>query len=477
MPASWLTGSWSQRGDQVRHLVGRDTAELSPEEVARATVESVAENASDAVVAPLLWGAVAGLPGLLGYRAANTLDAMIGHRSPRYLRFGWAAARLDDLANWVPARLAALAAAAWAPLVGGTAGNAVGVVRRDAGRHPSPNAGVVEAAFAGALDVRLGGRNAYHGSGRRSRHPGQRPTGRSRRHRSGQPPRGGSVDERTGRGGAGSWLATMTILILGGTAEARQLAAALVADGVDVISSLAGRVSSPSLPAGRVRIGGFGGADGLADYLRRAACLRRGGRDPPVRSEDHQERACRRRALPVHRWSGWSDPAGGNIPAPARWTWVTDAAAARAAAESARRPFLTTGRQSLRDFQAWADRDVLVRLVDPPAALVAATLDTSSLSRGPYSYAGERKILDRARHRCDPHQGLGRYSHRRQAGCRRRPRHPGGDHRPPRTSRRSRFSERSPRLWPGVAPSRRLATLPRRADRARDPLTSSSLGD
>ena len=150
--------------DQVRHLVGRDTAELSTEEVARATVESVAENASDAIVAPLLWGAVAGLPGLLGYRAANTLDAMVGHRTPRYLEFGWAAARLDDLANWVPARLAALAAAAWAPLIGGTAGKAIDVVRRDAGRHPSPNAGVVEAAFAGALDVQLGGRNAYHGS-------------------------------------------------------------------------------------------------------------------------------------------------------------------------------------------------------------------------------------------------------------------------------------------------------------------------
>jgi adenosylcobinamide-phosphate synthase len=144
--------------------VGRDTAELLPAEVARATVESVAENASDAIVAPLLWGAVVGLPGLLGYRAVNTLDAMIGHRSARYLRFGWAAARLDDLANWVPARLAALAAAAWAPLVGGTAGNAMAVVRRDAGQHPSPNAGVVEAAFAGALDVRLGGQNAYHGT-------------------------------------------------------------------------------------------------------------------------------------------------------------------------------------------------------------------------------------------------------------------------------------------------------------------------
>jgi adenosylcobinamide-phosphate synthase len=150
--------------DQLRHLVGRDTAELSTEEVARATVESVAENASDAIVAPLLWGAVAGLPGLIGYRAVNTLDAMIGHRTPRYLEFGWAAARLDDLANWVPARLAALAAAAWAPLIGGTAGKAIDVVRRDAGRHPSPNAGVVEAAFAGALDVQLGGRNAYHGT-------------------------------------------------------------------------------------------------------------------------------------------------------------------------------------------------------------------------------------------------------------------------------------------------------------------------
>jgi adenosylcobinamide-phosphate synthase len=150
--------------DQVRHLVGRDTAELSSAEVARATVESVAENASDAVVAPLLWGAVAGVPGLLGYRAANTLDAMIGHRSVRYLKFGWAAARMDDIANWAPARLVALAAAAWAPLVGGTTRNVIDVVRRDAGQHPSPNAGVVEAAFAGALDVRLGGQNAYHGA-------------------------------------------------------------------------------------------------------------------------------------------------------------------------------------------------------------------------------------------------------------------------------------------------------------------------
>ncbi len=148
---------------QVQHLVGRDVAELSSAEVARATVESVAENTCDAVVAPLLWGAVLGIPGLLGYRAVNTLDAMIGHRSPRYQRFGWAAARLDDLANWVPARITALATVVAARLVGGSPLDVLLVVRRDAGQHPSPNAGVVEAAFAGALGIRLGGRNAYRG--------------------------------------------------------------------------------------------------------------------------------------------------------------------------------------------------------------------------------------------------------------------------------------------------------------------------
>lgn len=148
---------------RLRHLVGRDTAALGPAEVARAAVESLAENTSDAVVAPLLWGAVGGLPGLLGYRAVNTLDAMIGHHSPRYERFGWAAARLDDVANWVPARVAAAAAALAAPVVSGSPRRAVTTVRRDAGRHPSPNAGVVEAAFAGALGVRLGGTNVYAG--------------------------------------------------------------------------------------------------------------------------------------------------------------------------------------------------------------------------------------------------------------------------------------------------------------------------
>lgn len=149
---------------QVTHLVGRDTRALDEDEVARACVESLAENTCDAVVAPLLWGAVAGIPGLLGYRAVNTLDAMIGHRSVRYSRFGWAAARLDDVVNWVPARVSGLLAAATAPLVGGTASQALTAVKSDAHRHPSPNAGVVEASFAGALGVRLGGTNVYAGT-------------------------------------------------------------------------------------------------------------------------------------------------------------------------------------------------------------------------------------------------------------------------------------------------------------------------
>ncbi|MDX6322977.1 MAG: adenosylcobinamide-phosphate synthase, partial [Propionibacteriaceae bacterium] len=123
---------------QVTHLVGRDTSQLDADEVARACVESLAENTSDAVVAPLLWGAVAGIPGLVGYRAINTLDAMIGHRSPRYLRVGWAAARIDDVANWIPARMSGLATALAAPVVGGTAAEAWDAMRTGAHQHPSP---------------------------------------------------------------------------------------------------------------------------------------------------------------------------------------------------------------------------------------------------------------------------------------------------------------------------------------------------
>lgn len=115
------------------------------------------------MVAPLFWGGVAGLPGLLGYRAVNTLDAMIGHRSDRYRRYGWAAARLDDVANWLPARLAGALTVLLAPLAGGRGRAASAAIRTQAARHPSPNAGVVEAGFAGALGIRLGGVNHYHG--------------------------------------------------------------------------------------------------------------------------------------------------------------------------------------------------------------------------------------------------------------------------------------------------------------------------
>jgi adenosylcobinamide-phosphate synthase len=142
-------------------LCGRDPASLDVDGLTRATLESLAENTSDAQVAPLFWAAVGGVPGALVYRAVNTLDAMIGHRSLRYARFGWAAARLDDLANLVPARLTATLVVACAPLVGASPAGAVRAWRRDARKHPSPNAGVVEAAFAGALGVRLGGPTRY----------------------------------------------------------------------------------------------------------------------------------------------------------------------------------------------------------------------------------------------------------------------------------------------------------------------------
>jgi len=128
--------------------------------VARAVVESVAENTVDAVIAPALWAAIGGAPAVLGYRAVNTLDAMVGHRSPRYARFGWAAARLDDLAAWMPARLTAALVAAVRP---GTCRRVARAVHRQAPLHPSPNAGVAEAAFAAALGVTLGGTNVYGG--------------------------------------------------------------------------------------------------------------------------------------------------------------------------------------------------------------------------------------------------------------------------------------------------------------------------
>lgn len=153
------SGDLAGAREQITHLVGRDPSGLTADEIARAAVESVAENASDAVVAPLFWGAVAGVPGLIGYRAANTLDAMVGYRSPRFERFGWASARLDDVANLVPSRATAVAVA----LISGSPGSTWAATRRFARAHPSPNSGWCEAAYAAALGLRLGGSNSYGG--------------------------------------------------------------------------------------------------------------------------------------------------------------------------------------------------------------------------------------------------------------------------------------------------------------------------
>ena len=144
-------------------LCGRDPSSLDAAGLARATTESVAENTSDAAVAPLWWGAVSGVAGLLGYRAVNTLDAMVGHRSVRYRHFGWACARLDDAANFVPARLTGACTLLVARVVDGRAGDGWRAWRRDAARHPSPNAGVCEAAAAGVLGLQLGGITVYPG--------------------------------------------------------------------------------------------------------------------------------------------------------------------------------------------------------------------------------------------------------------------------------------------------------------------------
>jgi adenosylcobinamide-phosphate synthase len=143
----------------VAQIVGRDPAALDEAGIARAAIESLAENASDGVVAPVFWGALFGLPGIVGYKAVNTLDSMIGHRTPRHQSFGWAAARIDDAANLIPARLTALLFA----LLAARPSVAISCMMRDARHHRSINAGWPEAAMAGALGVRLSGPRIYDG--------------------------------------------------------------------------------------------------------------------------------------------------------------------------------------------------------------------------------------------------------------------------------------------------------------------------
>ena len=144
----------------VARIVGRDPSSLDEAGIARAAIESLAENASDGVVAPVFWGALFGLPGIVGYKAINTLDSMIGHRTIRHKAFGWAAARIDDLANFVPARLTGFLFA----VVAQSPSAAWSCMARDARRHRSMNAGWPEAAMAGALGVRLSGPRVYQGS-------------------------------------------------------------------------------------------------------------------------------------------------------------------------------------------------------------------------------------------------------------------------------------------------------------------------
>jgi adenosylcobinamide-phosphate synthase len=162
--ASGLKESLAEGRAAVARIVGRDPEGLDEHAVARAATESLAENLSDGVIAPLLWGAFLGLPGMLAYKAINTLDSMVGYRNERYRHFGWASARLDDLVNLLPARLTALSLLIAASVTrGAQPGEAWRALWRDAPRHRSPNAGWPEAAMAGALGLKLAGPRRYGG--------------------------------------------------------------------------------------------------------------------------------------------------------------------------------------------------------------------------------------------------------------------------------------------------------------------------
>jgi adenosylcobinamide-phosphate synthase len=167
--AALSRGNLEQARNLVSQIVGRDTRNLSGNEITRAVFETVAENMSDGIVAPLFFLALLGIPGMVAYKAINTMDSMIGYKNPRYIRFGCAAARLDDVANYIPARITAGLIVLAAAMLRLRWRAALTVIRRDAHLQPSPNAGYPEAALAGALGVQLGGLNYYFG------HPVQKP--------------------------------------------------------------------------------------------------------------------------------------------------------------------------------------------------------------------------------------------------------------------------------------------------------------
>lgn len=157
----WVFEALDQQGldagrQQVARIVGRNTSELTDQQVKKATLETIAENLSDGVLAPLFWFALLGLPGMAAYKMINTLDSMIGYKSERYKQFGFVAAKLDDIANWVPARITAM-------LLAGINKKAWQYIRRYGNQHASPNAGYPEAALAGILNCRFGGPNKYFG--------------------------------------------------------------------------------------------------------------------------------------------------------------------------------------------------------------------------------------------------------------------------------------------------------------------------
>ncbi|MDR3349061.1 MAG: adenosylcobinamide-phosphate synthase CbiB [Acidaminococcales bacterium] len=159
-----LAGDIAKARQKTGLIVGRDTGKLDAAEITRATVETVAENITDGVISPLFFAAIGGAPLAFAYRAVNTLDSMVGYKNDRYLDFGWASARFDDICNYIPARISAcLIVAAAAALPGCDPKGAFCVLCRDAGKHPSPNSGLAEAAVAGALGIRLGGCNYYAG--------------------------------------------------------------------------------------------------------------------------------------------------------------------------------------------------------------------------------------------------------------------------------------------------------------------------
>ena len=167
-------GDWERARSAAGMMVGRDTVDLPEEEIVRASVESVAENSVDGVVAPLFYIALGGGIGAMLFKAVSTMDSMFGYRNERYIDFGWAAARLDDVMNFIPARMAGalIPMAAWA--LGLDPAGSWRIMLRDGGSHASPNAGIAESAFAGALGVRLGGVNRYDGSEKHAPFMGER---------------------------------------------------------------------------------------------------------------------------------------------------------------------------------------------------------------------------------------------------------------------------------------------------------------